>query len=150
MYGISLATYDALVSKQNGLCALCGQPERSVHPKSGTPFELSVDHDRRCCPGKKSCGKCVRGLLCNRCNRTIGGFRDDPLLLAAALTYLRGWLHIVRPVSFVSLEEPSGPVKKEMLESGEVERLPVLTTIANALGEPPTLMEAPTPEMLAP
>lgn len=34
--------------------------------------KLHVDHDHACCPGIKSCGKCVRGVVCNRCNSAIG------------------------------------------------------------------------------
>lgn len=40
------------------------------------------------CPGKSSCGQCVRALLCHRCNLAIGGFSDNPDLLRAAISYL--------------------------------------------------------------
>lgn len=55
--------YWALWDAQNGRCAIClGRSSR----------RLSVDHDHSCCPGKTSCGKCVRGLLCTmNCNRTL-------------------------------------------------------------------------------
>jgi len=37
------------------------KPEASLH----------VDHDHNCCNGVKSCGKCVRGIICNRCNKAV-------------------------------------------------------------------------------
>jgi len=39
---------------------------------------LCVDHDHKCCAGKKSCGECVRGILCRRHNLAEGFLNSDP------------------------------------------------------------------------
>ena len=56
-YGISVETYEKMLSTQGGVCALC--PSAYSHGK-----RLCVDHDHR--TGR------VRGLLCSRCNRLLG------------------------------------------------------------------------------
>lgn len=81
-FGITLEQYEALLVSQDGSCALC-----PYSPAAGEP-RLAVDHDHGCCPGKKSCGSCVRGLLCGDCNRALGLFRDDPERLRRAIGYL--------------------------------------------------------------
>ncbi len=70
-YNITSDQYIQMLSAQNNLCGLCKQPERSV-TKNGTVMKLSVDHDHSCCAGSKSCGQCVRGLLCQGCNARMG------------------------------------------------------------------------------
>lgn len=60
----SVAWYDETLAKQDGHCALC--------PKVPLGMRHYVDHDHDCCKGRKSCGKCVRGLLCARCNMFVG------------------------------------------------------------------------------
>lgn len=66
LYKLSLEQYEELVERQQGVCALCGS--EPVHWR-----RLSVDHDHRCCPSaSKSCGKCVRALLCLKCNNGVG------------------------------------------------------------------------------
>ena len=68
-------------------CAICGSAEtKGQGSKHG---QFSVDHDHSCCPDRtKSCGKCVRGLLCNHCNVILGFAKDNPDLLIAAAAYL--------------------------------------------------------------
>jgi hypothetical protein len=86
-YGISAAAYRSLLEEQGGVCRICRKPETAAH-QSGTLRRLAVDHDHGCCPGKKSCGRCVRGLLCARCNSAIGLFDEDRAVLLAAIEYL--------------------------------------------------------------
>jgi hypothetical protein len=84
LYGITQDLYDAILARQGGVCAICSTCIPSSHRKY-----FFVDHDHSCCPGLKSCGKCVRGLLCSSCNSGMGQLGDDPVRLEAAATYLR-------------------------------------------------------------
>lgn len=86
-YGLTQEQYDLLWRAQGGLCACCRQPERALN-KRGEIRQLAVDHDHQCCPSKKSCGKCIRGLLCQACNVGLGAFGDSPELLQAAIQYM--------------------------------------------------------------
>lgn len=81
-YGIDLTAIEALLVQQGG-CAICKRTE----PKRGRRW--SVDHDHSCCPGDYTCGKCVRGILCESCNIGLGSFSDDPIALESAAAYLR-------------------------------------------------------------
>lgn len=85
-YGITLEQYEERLEEQGGVCAVCRRPETRV--TKGTPDSLSVDHDRRCCPGKRSCGRCVRGLLCGACNRALGLLNDNVERIRAAADYV--------------------------------------------------------------
>lgn len=85
-HGLTLEQYDEMVKRQGGLCALCREPEIRCR-KNGAIYRLHVDHDHNCCEGK-GCGKCVRALLCSRCNIGLGLFRDRADLLAKAIEYL--------------------------------------------------------------
>lgn len=81
-YGMTWAQYEQLLAGQGGGCAVCGEA-------CSTGRLLAVDHDHSCCPEDgRSCGRCVRGLLCGGCNQGLGKFRDDPRLLQAAAAYL--------------------------------------------------------------
>lgn len=70
-YNLTETQYLEMLARQDGLCAICRQPETAKRKTEG-PVLLSVDHDHACCPGSKSCGVCVRQLLCHMCNFTIG------------------------------------------------------------------------------
>lgn len=68
--------------EQGGACAICGAVEDQEDRL------MAVDHDHACCPGSYSCGKCIRGMLCVRCNRGIGFFQDNLKFLESAIRYL--------------------------------------------------------------
>jgi hypothetical protein len=72
-YGITPDEYDLLFARQHGKCAIC-----SIAPSRGRL--LCVDH----CHATAA----VRALLCDKCNRGIGAFRDDPALMIAAARYV--------------------------------------------------------------
>ena len=70
-YGVTGNEYQRLVDEQGGTCAICRRPPEKV---------LHIDHDHKT--------GLYRGLLCRRCNRSIGLFEDDPCLLRLAAEYL--------------------------------------------------------------
>lgn len=88
MYQLSPEQWQVMFDLQVGVCAICEQP-------SPNNRKLSVDHNHSCCPGKTSCGKCIRGLICCRCNFGIGSLMDNPKLLRKAADYIE--THRKRP-----------------------------------------------------
>lgn len=78
-YGITVDDFDRMAHEQNYCCAICHRQETSVD-KLGLPRRLAVDHCH-------TTGK-VRALLCTNCNKSLGGFKDDPRLLREAAAYL--------------------------------------------------------------
>ena len=86
-YNISLTEYAQMFASQNGVCAICNQPETGKIPgrKSDQPAsrvrDLSVDHCHK--TGK------IRQLLCNACNHMLGVAKDNEEILLAAADYLR-------------------------------------------------------------
>ena len=72
--------FQKLIESQDNRCKICW----AVFIR--TPH---VDHDHMCCPSVRSCGKCIRGLLCHNCNCGLGNFRDDLNLMQRAMDYLR-------------------------------------------------------------
>lgn len=82
-FGLTTEQYDTMLAMQGGACAICKRPE----PGEGKKF-FSVDHDHDCCKGQRTCGKCVRGLLCSWCNVGISYMQDNPTRLRAAAEYL--------------------------------------------------------------
>jgi hypothetical protein len=60
-------------------CELC-----NAQPLNGL---FHIDHDHSCCGVQKWCPKCVRGVVCPRCNYWLGGM-DEPGWLPKAQKYL--------------------------------------------------------------
>lgn len=75
-YGIGLDEYYSMLKAQGGGCAICG----ATVPESKRVKFFHVDHNH-------NTGK-VRGLLCSRCNKGLGAFRDAAALLSVAISYL--------------------------------------------------------------
>jgi recombination endonuclease VII len=81
-YGITKKDYARLAEFQGNRCAIC----KCTREEFGRRWQ--IDHDHKCCPGDRWCGKCIRGLLCMRCNMAIGLLRDSSKLFIAAMMYL--------------------------------------------------------------
>lgn len=62
--------YDEYLSRSANGCEICGdKPDRSLH----------VDHDHKCCNGIIACGKCVRGIICNKCNKLVDKYETGQM-----------------------------------------------------------------------
>lgn len=85
VYGMTPDKYFELLSKQGGRCAnkACDAIEPGMNKSN-----WCIDHDHTCCPGLKSCGKCIRGLLCHRCNVSLGNLNDDVEKLLGLVEYV--------------------------------------------------------------
>lgn len=82
LYGLDEKAVLQLLGEQGGGCAICGSPE------PGGRGSWTVDHDHSCCPGVKTCGSCIRGVLCHGCNLMLGHAKDSSERLLAAARYL--------------------------------------------------------------
>ncbi len=79
-FGITPEAWDRMLIEQSGQCYLCERPMVTA---------IHIDHDHACCSGKRSCGKCIRGLACQKCNQGVGQFGDDPDLMERVARNLR-------------------------------------------------------------
>ena len=78
---ITIRQYKEMFKEQNGICAICGKEETRRTAK-GNICKLMVDH---CHLTEK-----VRGLLCHRCNVSLGLMMDNIDNLKQAIQYLKG------------------------------------------------------------
>jgi len=74
-FGISLEEYNTLAEKTTD-CNICQTPFSSS-------FDKQLDHCHE--------SNIIRGFLCHKCNKALGLFKDDPLILEQALKYLQGY-----------------------------------------------------------
>jgi len=70
-------TSEQLITMLSNPCEVCGSLEN-----------LTIDHDHECCNKRISCGKCVRGTLCQNCNRSMGQAKDNPTILRLLADYI--------------------------------------------------------------
>ncbi len=86
-FGITFEQYMELFDRQNGVCAICKEPETMT--RGGRVINLGVDH----CHDTGA----IRGLLCKQCNRAIGQLGDTAERLRSAVAYLEASLHVSLP-----------------------------------------------------
>lgn len=70
--------YDALYMAQGNRCFIC-------RTSTGKVRRLAVDHDHNLCidhPPEQGCRKCIRALLCKRCNQLVAWWGVEALLRA--------------------------------------------------------------------
>jgi hypothetical protein len=79
-FGLTLERFNEMLASQQSKCAGCGTDAEDT--------KWCVDHDHKCCPGRKSCGKCLRGILCSNCNRALGLAKDSAEALRSLADYL--------------------------------------------------------------
>lgn len=72
-YGITPEIKQNMLEKQNNSCAICSKVFKNK-------YDACLDHCHQ--TGK------VRGILCRRCNSSLGQFRDSIQLLTKAVEYL--------------------------------------------------------------
>jgi hypothetical protein len=80
-YNLTAEDYNSMLEKQNGVCALCGLPERIKISKGPGIRSLAVDHDH-------NTGK-VRALLCHKCNVTLGTYEKNRDLFVKFDEYIK-------------------------------------------------------------
>lgn len=71
------------------IARLMDQAECSACGVELTAESRRLDHDHSCCPGRRSCGKCFRGVLCAGCNLALGHAGDSVERLEKLAAYLR-------------------------------------------------------------
>jgi len=79
-YGITPEEFLVQLEIQDGKCACCGKQMLLTYEDGRHPDKAVVDHNH-------DTGE-LRGILCNSCNRAIGGLGDTVEGVRKALTYL--------------------------------------------------------------
>ena len=82
-YGISIERFNEMLTLQDSKCAIC---KGKFWEEVSSPH---IDHDHSCCNEQmRSCGECVRDLLCRGCNQLLGVSHEDTKILKAAIAYI--------------------------------------------------------------
>lgn len=78
-YDMTVEQYDEMLAAQGGGCGSCGGQETRLH-QNGRLRSMAVDHDHK--TGR------VRGILCQRCNITLGLCEEKPEVLMQVIKYI--------------------------------------------------------------
>lgn len=81
-YNLSPEQYYAILESQDNKCVGCLR-------EFGEEVLPHIDHDHSCCPqARGTCGHCIRGILCNTCNRGLGCLKDSPEIMNRLARYI--------------------------------------------------------------
>jgi len=83
LYNVDFEWYEKKLDKG---CDICGKSNKEW-------YGLHIEHDHSCCNSNKSCGKCIRGVVCASCNTTLmhydrGTIRKNNKMIPAIERYL--------------------------------------------------------------
>ena len=82
-YNLTWENYVKILEQQEYLCAICGKqlvvPGQGEYNGNDTAV---VDHNHET--------GVVRGILCRKCNKALGGFGDEISIIKKAFNYLEG------------------------------------------------------------
>lgn len=78
-HGITSKIFYEVLEKQGNACKICKEKD----------VQFVIDHDHSCCNKLQGCAKCFRGIICQSCNKGLGNFKDNIMLLEKAITYLK-------------------------------------------------------------
>jgi len=109
--------YEQICAAQGGVCGCCGRTEVAKIRI------LGVDHDHMCCPEPgRSCGRCVRGLLCGGCNGLIGMYELCQLgtLVPELLDQFNAYLRRYAAPDRAPIPGIAGGSATDMFRQGEV------------------------------
>lgn len=81
-YGITIQILNKYLKLQKNKCKCCNILLKNNY---------KIDHDHLCCPKVGSCGKCIRGILCNNCNLSLGLNKENIKILQGQIKYLVTW-----------------------------------------------------------
>lgn len=84
--GLPSGWYGERLALQQGRCAIC-QSDKPTKNKGHGTTGFHVDHNHSCCPSGRYCSKCIRGLLCDNCNKLLGHLENIEWL-KKALSYM--------------------------------------------------------------
>ena len=79
-FGMTPEDHQRMLVEADFRCEICKTEVKAHDQHQGKRERACIDHNHKT--------NKVRGILCAACNWGIGMFKDDPILLQSALTYL--------------------------------------------------------------